>query len=549
MGVPLDGSVLQMFLRQVDGMIFARNGAKLSGHFVIEPDHQGNFPGTYPLLIEYIKINFLADNDDALEQACIDNMSSVKNGADEMPWNEFGRFMVAYLRYLTLVDVKDLLSTYDLLTDLVQKCTSALRHSVLGIVALPTVIKCSQALASFAMVLDKHPDLTRDLIRPSYDDEEGSESIPERCANIIRAAIIECFRERSGPSSDVDEDTPYGKRIGVYVLANLCLKVLFQCDQLGAVPVVVDLIYEQAPPLHIYPKAHQITYLYYLGRFHFATSHFYDAQAALTTAFGLCPKSPYQLIDCRHQLRLILIYLIASNIVLGRFPSPSLWQRPEIQDLRPRFEPLCTAIRKGDITSFRRLTDVDNEHAPFFLRYRILFQIKRASEIIIWRNLMRRTFLLVGQRGDTENRKAPTLDLDYVLQLMRWMERPMRYVDPDFADEYNPGYSFLDEGRDNYVERNSDDDFILPNMLEVECMCAAMIHQGLLGGFVSHKLRRFAITGARSKGPLAAGFPRVWDVVRQREMETNPKGYVTGWKKGIPGEGEREIEVEEEAEY
>ena len=43
-----------------------------------------------------------------------------ENGADDIPWNELIRFTVAYLRYLTLVNVQDLLHTYNLLSDLVQ---------------------------------------------------------------------------------------------------------------------------------------------------------------------------------------------------------------------------------------------------------------------------------------------------------------------------------------------------------------------------------------------------------------------------------------------
>lgn len=424
---------------------------------------------------------------------------------------------------------------------------------------LPTVVACSRALARFAINLDKNPHLIANVNRTS--SEEGGDSIPERCANIIRGAFTECFKDRSGPPSGVTNGRPDGKRVGIYLLVNLCLRILFQCRKLEAAHIIFDQISQNSPPLDVYPKAQQITYLYYLGRFHFTTSHFYSAQAALNAALDLCPKSAYTPIECRHQRRLISIYLIASNIVVGRFPSVTLWARLDVDDLRPRFEPLYTAIRKGDLASFRRLTSIDSPEAPFFLRYRILLQLRNRCEVLVWRSILRRTFLLAGQAGDPENRRAPTLELSYVLQLLQWMEKralmpitindagpgnrntnwifmenaqpakQTRYIDPDFEDPDNPGKSILDEYNE---DREDESGPLLPNMLEVEAICAALVNQGLLKGFVSHRLKRFAIQGARTKGALAAGWPRVWDVMREREREENPQGVVPGWKRETP---------------
>jgi hypothetical protein len=58
-----------------------------------------------------------------------------------------------------------------------------------------------------------------------------------------------------------------------------------------------------------------------------------------------------------------------------------------------------------------------------------------------------------------------------------------------------------------------------------------LVQQGLLHGFISHNLSRFAILGAKQRGgALSAGFPPPWKVIRDR-AEGEGKGDVPGWVK------------------
>ena len=69
---------------------------------------------------------------------------------------------------------------------------------------------------------------------------------------------------------------------------------------------------------------------------------------------------------------------------------------------------------------------------------------------------------------------------------------------------------------------------------DVEMMVAALISQGLMHGWVAHAQGRFAIIGAKAKGsPVLAGWPNVWDAIRERryEEEFDPD-EVPGWVKG-----------------
>lgn len=112
--------MLENFLSSVDGFIRSRNGEELSSYIVIEPDQQGNFGDAYTALIQYVRGSFPRENDSALEAFCTQRLPLAREGADDMPWLDFIRFMVSYLKYLTLVNPQDLLQTYNLLSDLVQ---------------------------------------------------------------------------------------------------------------------------------------------------------------------------------------------------------------------------------------------------------------------------------------------------------------------------------------------------------------------------------------------------------------------------------------------
>ena len=100
----------------------------------------------------------------------------------------------------------------------------------MGIVVLPTVLYLSKVLARLAMGLDRRPDLIAHLLRleGGSDQEENLEKVTlvEQSANVVREAFIKCLTDRSGTPGV--HGKPEGRRIGIYLMANLCLKLLFQ---------------------------------------------------------------------------------------------------------------------------------------------------------------------------------------------------------------------------------------------------------------------------------------------------------------------------------
>lgn len=185
-----------------------------------------------------------------------------------------------------------------------------------------------------------------------------------------------------------------------------------------------------------------------------------------------------------------------------------------------KFHPICKAMASGDMVTFRRLLDYDTPQAAWFVHFRIMLQLRSRGEVLVWRSLIRKTFLLSGFQGDDSKRLAPTVALRDVLDLLQALDHATTsqdYQDPDL------------DGVD-------DDKFTstTPDMLEVESIFSSLIDQGFLNGYISHSRLKFAIQGAKQKGgALNAGFPNVWSTISSKSDENVP-----GWKRQAAGFGQ-----------
>ena len=110
------------------------------------------------------------------------------------------------------------------------QCVLALSDSQMGIIVLPTVLYLAKILAKLAMGLDRRPELIAHVLQKEAEaDREGvTEKITlvEKSANVVREAFIKCLTDRS--STTGMHGKPEGKRVGIYLMANLCLKLIFQ---------------------------------------------------------------------------------------------------------------------------------------------------------------------------------------------------------------------------------------------------------------------------------------------------------------------------------
>ncbi|KAF2417524.1 hypothetical protein EJ08DRAFT_599955 [Tothia fuscella] len=522
---------IDQFLSEISRFLRLQDGSALQNVLVIEPPYQP----AYNSVITELRSTYPTGNEAKLEAKCSQALPEAREGIDGSPWTAFVKFTAQYFTFLRDVNIERLLDTYNQLSELVRKCNSALSHPALGIIILPTVIAYSKVLTRLAIGLEKRPEL---MIGITTTDESGEGvTLPERAANLMRNAFVTCLNDRSAGFSGVQDGRPAGKKVGIYKIANLCLKILFSTKNVRNAETIFNNIHKQSPPLSIYPRAERVTYLYYLGRFHFSMNHFYRAILALQAAYDECPRYS----SCESQRRQILIFLTTSNIILGRFPREELYYKPEAHGLRERFQPICKAIAKGHIETFRRLTDYNHKYADWFLHFRIFLQLKNRCIILLWRSLARKTFLLNGVQGVSAEKIAPTFQLQDFATLLRSAElralQPLRVADkgpgqrhtnwvfmtndlpPPYRDPDFQGAP-LDDGYDK------GDPYLLPDVSEAECIAASLVHQGFLNGFISHRLLKFAITGARNKPALQVGFPNVWQTILARSDDDVP-----GWKK------------------
>lgn len=348
----------------------------------------------------------------------------------------------------------------------------------------------------------------------------------------------------------------------------------------------------QSPPLMHFPASQRVTYLHYLGRYLFSNNLFYPAQIALEAAYGQCHW------QALNQKRVILTYLIPCNIIMGRFPSAALLQRPEAQGLAERFVPICRLIARGDYIAFREHLAFDSPAMEWFARKGILLALRNRCEILVWRSLARKVFIHGGFHGDpgaqTQRGPPPFLYVNKLEAAVRWLQAQhgspgmsslpifndesdrfdsgivYKRLDRDFAgingngaqrddtpqSKYHdflnpdgffdvhgewqenpsgdlvdgvPGVDLSEYELDPYAERDKyGDKQMKPTrmMREIESIFASLLTQGLMRGYLTHRNPRFAIPGARVRGPLPTGFPNVWQTIYGRESEDNS---VPGW--------------------
>lgn len=412
---------------------------------------------------------------------------------------------------------------------------------------IPIVLSFSRTLATIASNLDRNPSLVRsnDLLKTSdTEGAPGKVGFVEDAANVLRDAFIKCLAGSPGVSR-TSRPTADDKRVGIYLTANSCLKLLTQCRKLRNAQQMFSSIDAQSPPLLYYPAAQRVTYLYYLGRYHFANNHFLRAQAALQAAYEQCHR------DAIKHRKTILIYLIAANLCLGRFPSSALLSRPEATELSQRYLPLCKIVQTGDLGAFYRYLDAEKESGLWLLRRSVLLQLQNRCEIIVWRSLIRKTFFFSGYMG--EEKKVPFLRLHYVQHAATWAlnrhisatrtvgfmsqgsNAKISYIDPEFSDmdsAINETGFDVESGEyiDEYIGRhevlNGSGTEQTPTMTEIESVILSLIQQGLIRGFALHTNPRFAVPGSqKAGGPMKAGFPEIWKVIKSR-MGGEP---VPGW--------------------
>ncbi|CAG8928178.1 unnamed protein product [Penicillium salamii] len=443
--------VLDQFLGNLQEIVQNRDGSKLQDFLQLEPPLSEIYQRMITELRQHYATSAKADAD--ILQRCERLVPRTKNGSS---WAAFPAFMRMYLTFLREMNTDNLLETYNQLKALLNstlrlsttkadsrnhcsQCVLALGDSQFGVVVLPTVLYLAKVLAKLALGLDRRPDLIAHIRRMEgqTDQNESVEKVTlvEKSANVVREAFIKCLTDRTGTPGP--NGKPEGKRVGIYLMANLCLKLLFQCGKLRNAEQMFASISAQSPPLAHFPASQRVTYLYYLGRYLFANNLFYPAQIALQSSYNQCHR------QATGQRHLILSYLIPCNIILGRFPSQALFQRPEAQGLAQHFQPICQLIVRGDYLAFRQHLSVGSPTAQWFAHKGILLALRNRCEVLVWRSFSRKVFMYGGSyrgpQAQAQRGPPPILYLKKIAAATRWLQ--LRHLPPSNGVAQSAPYS------------------------------------------------------------------------------------------------------------
>ncbi|KAI0012941.1 hypothetical protein F4779DRAFT_508369 [Xylariaceae sp. FL0662B] len=509
------------FLTSIRGFLKSRDEHSLRDWLRVEPP----VPQEYHNLATELKNGYR--NDSAIEklvESCLPEEDDVPED-EGTSWPGFIAFMTDYFEYWRDVDFNDLLRAHELLTVLTNSCTTALNNPTYGTIMLQTSISLCASLSKLSMTLNKRPDLTKKLGAMDAG-EEGQKSIVEITAEIIQKFFTTCLTDRS--SQRYAE--PQCKKVGVYIFANVTLKLLFTCRKTHLAKQLFTNITAKSPPLSYYPAAQRVTYLYYLGRYHFINNHFVRASQCLQEAYLQTPPS------FEKHRRFILTYLIPCNMLLGRMPTQTLLQRPEARSLAPIFTPFILSIRTGNWLIFQQALETNE---AWLFRRGLLLTLTYRLRPLLWRSLSRRTFVLTYIAPmEADSRKAATLELSHLLTASSYVQKRLEgYLPakPALKGRQPHINSMFLKAVSNSASSGGESSTLAPppggpkllrpneglvwgNMAitaeHVESMVASLVSQGLLHGYIAHSQGRFAIMGAKQKGSaVAAGWPNVAEVI------------------------------------
>ncbi|KAL8863339.1 MAG: hypothetical protein Q9178_000019 [Gyalolechia marmorata] len=305
----------------------------------------------------------------------------------------------------------------------------------------------------------------------------------EDAARVINRVFTLCISDRA-PMEE-------SRKWGLYHTTNLLFKTYFKLNSISLSKNCLRAIQASAtdlPPMSHFPKAHIVTFKYYVGVIYFLDEEYQRAEENLTTAYRMCHK------DAHTNKDLILTYLFPTHLhTTLSLPHPNLLP-PTLSNL---FHPLMTAIHLGSLSLF---TTALAAQESTFVKRRIYLSVERSREQCL-RNLLRRCWILTG------NKEKPRVKVQEWAAAVRWSCKAIGedgYCDTAQRIRFEKG----EEKMETYVEdveRRKEKGERMDSEMEddeVECLISGLIYKGLLKGYIS---RDHGIIVLNRKGEIFPG--------------------------------------------
>lgn len=178
----------------------------------------------------------------------------------------------------------------------------------------------------------------------------GSSEAQEQAARAINKLFIACITERSSLN-------PQSRKWGTYKTASILLRVYFHLGQLNLVQNVLKALQAcELPGIDQFPRAHTVTFNYFLGRYHFGREEFELAEKCFTFCFERLQFQQSDSVIFSKNFNSVLHFLIPIKFIL-KFSKPtfeliSLFESHQNQLF---YTNLVEFITAGDLISFKEL--------------------------------------------------------------------------------------------------------------------------------------------------------------------------------------------------
>ncbi|KAI9047478.1 hypothetical protein LZ554_008197 [Drepanopeziza brunnea f. sp. 'monogermtubi'] len=305
---------------------------------------------------------------------------------------------------------------------------------------VPCLYVAGKYIRIFAIKADEGAAATTSSVT-NFDDfnpeAEKNEKLEDAARHLNRIFTI-CLSDRA-PLED-------SRKWGIYNIINLLFKTYFKLNSVSLSKNVLKAIQAyrgDMPPLDAFPKAHQVTFKYYIGVIYFLEEAYEEAEKHLTDAWKMCHQ------DSIHNKELILTYLIPCHLLTTHtLPSATLLAPyPHLQEL---FLPLCRCIKRGDLAGFDAALVAGEDE---FTKRRIYLTLERGRDIAL-RNLLRKVFVAGGFEASKD------------------VAAPVRRTRIPVA-EFGAAISI---GSKEQMEAD-----------EVECLLSTMIYKNLMKGYIARE--------------------------------------------------------------
>ena len=177
---------------------------------------------------------------------------------------------------------------------------------------------------------------------------ESSES-QEQAARVVNRLFIACITERSALSQQ-------SRKWGTYRIGALLLRIYFHIGQLNLVQNVLKALQAcELPDIAQFPRAHTVTFEFFLGRYHFGREEFEAAEKCFSFCFENIYNTSINNIHCT-QLDRIINYLIPIKFVLHLArPTDQIISLLSSANDQNFYKTLIGSITSGDVSAFKNL--------------------------------------------------------------------------------------------------------------------------------------------------------------------------------------------------